>query len=753
MMPAQDLSRPQTPSQKVFWKEQREEDAVYSISLKKVRYRSSDKLLPSPEDEAPISHLQWETWRVRTIKAGSLARLVEQLSPVKGALEELDPGYLIAFLSTYRTFAKTTEIIDLLFERYRLFLHNEAKEKKEVTEEVLRGIVSVFAVWLEQFPADFDNPPKYTSLNRMLTFATTEMKENHRDDLAKKIQHRLDKFLITPFEDEDINFVTFHLPVSSNLNNTDEVDMCPIQEETADPIVELLSIEPSHCAEQLTVMDAKLFKRVIAWHCLGCVWGKNKKEGRAPTVKATVDQFNAVSLRVTSSILTSTSSKSSGPNTRGKYISWWIRVAQECRDLKNFSSLKAILSGLQSAPIHRLKKSWSHVPRDSQSLYHELSNIFSEDSNQQSSRELLMKEGTAKWAQQDSTSPTKKLAYLKRRKSKFTDLGIIQGTVPYLGTFLTDLMMLDTALPDITEDGLINFEKRRKEFEIIAQIKLLQEAAKNYGIDSDEAFRHWFDNIKTFSEAESYKLSCKVEKVELKFTKKKATNRIRRMLSEPDISKLNLMTQLTQTLAPPPAEKQCKSTENSPVMPRRHQRNNSGSSSSSTSSGVSSGSDVAAASSVLKPSSFSLPRGRCLPTVPSSSARKIGFSRRSLPLPPDTSSSKTTPVPDSPINRSAHAGCIIRVSIEGMEDKSSGGVIYRGIWLSDNDRTPSVIRTCLEKREMEGDPGEYILVQLLSNGSELLIPDNANVYYALNSNVESLLFKLKKKKNERSSSE
>lgn len=86
----------------------------------------------------------------------------------------------------------------------------------------------------------------------------------------------------------------------------------------------------------------KLFKKVIAWHCLGCVWGKNKKEGRAPTVKATVDQFNAVSLRVTSTILTCSSSKSSGPNTRGKYISWWISVAQVRLQAFLLSSVKKV---------------------------------------------------------------------------------------------------------------------------------------------------------------------------------------------------------------------------------------------------------------------------------------------------------------------------------------------------------------------------------------------------------------------------
>lgn len=85
------------------------------MSLKKVRYRSSDILQPSTEGD--ISYLQWETMRVRTIKAGSLAKLVDHLAPSTAPLEEIDPGYLVAFLSTYRTFANTTQIADLLFER------------------------------------------------------------------------------------------------------------------------------------------------------------------------------------------------------------------------------------------------------------------------------------------------------------------------------------------------------------------------------------------------------------------------------------------------------------------------------------------------------------------------------------------------------------------------------------------------------------------------------------------------------------
>lgn len=62
--------------------------------------------------------------------------------------------------------------------------------------------------------------------------------------------------------------------------------------------------------------------------------------------------------------------------------------------------------------------------------------------------------------------------------------------------------MLDTAMPDITDDGLINFEKHRKEFEVLAQLRLLQSAAQIYNIQYDNRFWEWFDSIRIYSDTE-----------------------------------------------------------------------------------------------------------------------------------------------------------------------------------------------------------------------------------------------------------
>lgn len=255
-------------------------------------------------------------------------------------------------------------------------------------------------------------------------------------------------------------------------------------------------------AEQLTRMDTELFKRLIPHQCLGATWARRDKH-EADSVVATVNQFNAVLFRVISSILIEPGSK---PPDRALYISTWIDIAQELRILKNFSSLKAIVTGLQSEAIHRLVKSWACLTREKLELFNELARIFSTENNAITQREVLMREGTAKFA----IAVGENDRHLQKVFQRQNHL-ISHGTIPYLGTFLTDLTMVDTANPNYVVNGLINFDKRRKEFEILAQIKLLQGAANAYSFPDDPLFDRWFASALVLDEKQTHELSCPLE--------------------------------------------------------------------------------------------------------------------------------------------------------------------------------------------------------------------------------------------------
>nr|XP_023490498.1 ral guanine nucleotide dissociation stimulator-like 1 isoform X1 [Equus caballus] len=58
--------------------------------------------------------------------------------------------------------------------------------------------------------------------------------------------------------------------------------------------------------------------------------------------------------------------------------------------------------------------------------------------------------------------------------------GAQKGLIPFLGTFLNYLLLLDTNMEDYLEGNEINFEKRSEEFKVTEQIFLLQEAVHLY---------------------------------------------------------------------------------------------------------------------------------------------------------------------------------------------------------------------------------------------------------------------------------
>lgn len=61
-----------------------------------------------------ISHLEWETVRVKFMKAGTLEKLVESLTSDDG---ELESTYINIFFATYRTFATPEKVLSLILER------------------------------------------------------------------------------------------------------------------------------------------------------------------------------------------------------------------------------------------------------------------------------------------------------------------------------------------------------------------------------------------------------------------------------------------------------------------------------------------------------------------------------------------------------------------------------------------------------------------------------------------------------------
>ncbi|KAK3088008.1 hypothetical protein FSP39_013341 [Pinctada imbricata] len=642
-----------------FWREEKEEGAIYNVYLKKVTYHTLSDL--DHEKGREFSHLMWETQKIRVIKAGTLEKLVESLVTVKG---ELDSTYVNVFLATYRTFATPKQVLDLLIARYKwLKTHvEESKEKKEINEVQQRTVKSVISVWMDTYPDDFRDDPDYVCLCTLEEFSQKYIPDS---DLATRARHKMEKFQREAEGKADIG-IQFRFSIC------DEVDHM-IDADYHKPL-EFLDISNQRLAEQLTYKDAELFKRVVPHHCLGAVWARRdrrlgKGSSIARSVLATIDQFNRVSLRVTATILKTKDMKTSH---RSRIINKWIDVAQELRQVKNFSSLKAIISGLQSSSVYRLKRAWATLPKESIELFQDLSEIFSNENNQIASRELLMKEATAKFPALDSSSKTRRRRNMQKRQS-WIENGIVQGTVPYLGTFLTDLTMIDTAIPDNTDEGLINFEKRRKEFEVLAQIKLLQSAAQIYNFTEDPQFWMWFDSVRVYDESESHQLSCAIEPQKEGSTKlRKKSASLGHKPAKFDGSKLSLF-----------------------------------------SCGLDDRSSVCSSSNLDSPNSPT-------PGMSHSSSTSSLLSYDSDPV--------------SPFKTSDH--CVIKVRLESAAEANTH--VYKSIMLTNTDHTNNVIDKALEKYSVNGGHKDFCLLQVLQDG-ELLIPEKANVFYAMNNSAGSEL--------------
>lgn len=664
------------------WGEEHEDGAVFGVTLRRE---------PVQQSAGPTeAFVQYRTCKVRRLKAATLDKLVSHL--LDPCCQEQD--YARILLSTYRTFTSSSKLIEMLLQRDNL------ASAPDSTNYPNSSLWTVLQMWLEEYSDDFRDAPMHSSLRLMC------LQLRGHPALFPLAKHY--EALLKNFQAEDV-------VAGDPVEQTEESDLNKgVRDYESDNLVDFMGFSVTDVAEQLTRMDADLFMKVVPFQCLGCVWSqRDKKENLSPTIWATIAQFNAVTNWVITSLLRSSTSVTQ----RARVIEKWVRIAQVCRELKNFSSLKAILSALQSNPIYRLRKTWAAVSREAMSVFKILCETFPDEENcVLTSREIFEDDGSQTEMDNTTTKTSKRCPLAKQMSSA-------GGTVPYLGTYLTVLTMLDTALPDTVEGGLINFEKRRREYEILKQIRQLQALCSQYVLPHHPQIAAWLQSQRLLSDQESYEFSRQLE-------------------TSHDTSPSNSGWS-HRTLA-----KKLSSLMSGNEGSRKNADQIS------VSSSGSSGSELEEISAAQSASFISASLSSCGPNTeafPSSSSpdsstmsSSSSSSQQDLNLNPSSSSASADPhlvsshkrsvsMTSLPFyNRQVDDSCIIRVSVEFCNN----GNMYKSILLTSQDKTAQVIQRALQKHNLEDvSEQDFTLVQVLAQGRELHIPKKANVYYAMSTSA------------------
>ncbi|KAM8793818.1 ral guanine nucleotide dissociation stimulator-like 2 [Eudromia elegans] len=568
-----------------------------------------------------------------------------------------DAAFGAAFLATYRAFAAPADVLRLLLRRLEEVGALRSGPSTPEAAEAQGALSALLCAWLEGHPEDL-GVALGTPLGRRLVAALAPGSEAARRLEATGVP-ACPPPAVSPPEDEDGD-----------------------GDGDAEPL-DILGFQAQEVAEELTLTEAELFMRLVPYECLGSLWSRRARKGRedaCPSVRATVRQFNRVAGAVVTSCLAGPELR---PPQRARLLEKWIRVAEECHALRNFSSLRAIVSALQSSPVHRLKRTWDETARDAQRSYEELSAVCSQQDNCSASHQLLLQESPQRASATESTQRRQ-----PRRPQEQRPLGV----VPYLGTFLRDLVMLDAAMKDELENGYINFEKRRKEFQVLAQLRLLQASCRRYRLRPAPRVRRWLRALRPLSEAQSHSVSCEIE----------PPGEPPPRPPKPSLVITHCTELLTSVGTPsvtweqprPPAEATVTPPSPGHLLSRLAQH-------------------------VKWPSVSALDEAAAPATLSPPAAGVTGVPTRGH----RRSASCGSAVP----NVSPSECRIIRARME-----LHNGSLYKSILITSQDKTPAVVAKVLEKHGQDGqDAGRFQLVQLLPGERELLLPPSANVFYAM----------------------
>ncbi|KAF9544274.1 hypothetical protein EC957_012237 [Mortierella hygrophila] len=400
------------------------------------------------------------------VRGGTLPALVERLTLHDGP----QANFVANFMLTYRSFTTTEELFALLFQRFTIsppmgLDESEMGEWRERKRTPIRlRVFNIIKSWLENYYLEDEVEDRQI---------LPKIKEFSESDLMKDTLSFAAVQLIKLVEKREVSDGSLRKMV---LNLTTQAPQ-PITPRNLKRI-KFLELDPLEFARQLTIMEANYFNKIKPIECLAKAWMSDDPEiaAKAANIKKMIETSNLFSNWIDEIVL-----GEKDPKKRAAILRHLIAVAEKLRQLNNFSMLSATTAALSHSPIHRLKRTWELVPNKYINSLAMLQALTSSAKNWAEYR-----------AELHSVNPP---------------------CVPFVGIYLTDLVMIEDGNPDILRktDNHINFYKRVSTAEVIREIQQYQSVPYCLTVVPEiQAFiRRGMDNAKGVTEL--YDMSLALE--------------------------------------------------------------------------------------------------------------------------------------------------------------------------------------------------------------------------------------------------